>query len=109
MDEKNDLEEQKREKAITIIQIKEISSPARQVYIKPFGRRVYYIGSMRDIPYSLLDIPILEITAQAFYDDDIYAIKRYNAELGFWINPIPEWDKRIDEKDLSSKRDAHET
>jgi len=56
-----------------------------------------------------LDIPILEITAQAFYDDDIHAIKRYYAELGFWIHPIPEWDKRIDDKDFGNNSQSEGT
>jgi len=50
MDENIGLEEQKNKDTITIGQIKEISSQDREVFIKPAGRRVYYIGSMRNIP-----------------------------------------------------------
>jgi hypothetical protein len=87
---------------VTIRQIKEISSQNRRVFIKPSGRRIYYIGNMNDIPCSLLDSPIIEISAQAFYDDDIHAIKRYYAELGLFINPIPEWDKQIDDAQVAT-------
>jgi len=93
------LQEEKNKDALTIRKIRDIIRASHDVFIKPPGRRVYFLGEMQDVPDSLLDVPILEISTQVFHNDDEKAIKRYNSELGFWISAIPEWDKRVDNEE----------
>lgn len=53
------LQEEKNKDALTIRKIRDIVRASHDVWVKPAGRRLYFLGEMKDIPDSLLDLKTL--------------------------------------------------
>ncbi len=80
---------------VTIRQIVPVMAGSLVVFIKPDGRELYFTGKAEDIPERFMECTIREISTQAFYEDDDKSVNRYRAEIGFWIDTIPDWEERI--------------
>lgn len=66
----------------------EFLSETRTVKLQPNGRRIYYLGSAKDIPESLMECEVTEL-APGLDDDD-------NPIMGIWVNRDKDWDLMVD-------------
>lgn len=69
-------------------ELMELISTTRTVKIKPNGRRIYYLGSAKDIPEGLMECEVTEL-GPVLDDED-------NLIMGIWVNKDKDWDLMVD-------------
>lgn len=55
---------------------------------------------MEDIPKELHKAIITEIGPRCKFNYDECSDRRWQAFMGVWVEPIPEWDKRVDNEEI---------
>lgn len=95
------LEEEKNVGRLKIKDIYDVLLGSTEVFIKPSGRRVYFVGTVDEIPEELLKAIITEVNPNCRYEDDETSVKRWKAFIGIWVEPITSWDI-IADKDSSN-------
>ena len=76
---------------MTIRDFLAVTASDKDVFIKPAGRKCYYEGTMNDIPETLKDAEIEEISPR-IYANDPEANARFCVGWGIWVARIPEYE-----------------
>lgn len=77
-------------KQIILCDLLEILAPTTELFIKPAGKKIYFEGTAKEVPHALYNAVVNEVCPRCYYNEDKHSAHRYIAEVGIFVNSLPD-------------------